>query len=128
VHLYVGGDTRNNGGTMTENTSPNDPVFFLHHANIDRIWAQWERIHGSTYLPTSGFRQGQNLDDRMWPWFEQRPADVLGRAGLGYVYESETRATPRQQLVAVSPPCGGPAPGTIRPSAAHTESMPGSAP
>jgi len=23
--------------------SPGDPVFFPHHANIDRIWAQWQK-------------------------------------------------------------------------------------
>lgn len=23
--------------------SPNDPLFFLHHANIDRIWWEWQQ-------------------------------------------------------------------------------------
>lgn len=34
VHGWVGGD-------MRQATSPNDPVFFLHHCNVDRIWAGW---------------------------------------------------------------------------------------
>ncbi|KEP50120.1 tyrosinase tyrosinase: common central domain protein [Rhizoctonia solani 123E] len=25
--------------------SPNDPLFFLHHANIDRIWWRWQNAH-----------------------------------------------------------------------------------
>lgn len=28
-------------GTMAANSSPNDPVFFLHHANMDRLWSAW---------------------------------------------------------------------------------------
>lgn len=30
---------------MNAFTSPNDPVFFLHHANIDRIWCKWQEAH-----------------------------------------------------------------------------------
>ena len=36
-------------GTMIVSTSPNDPVFFLHHANVDRLWAAWQAR--STYEP-----------------------------------------------------------------------------
>jgi hypothetical protein len=42
VHLFVGGDMTN------LNTSPSDPLFFFHHANVDRIWAQWSSIWGDT--------------------------------------------------------------------------------
>jgi tyrosinase len=27
-----------------------DPVFFLHHANVDRLWAIWAAIHPDTYF------------------------------------------------------------------------------
>ena len=30
------------GGFMTGNLSPVDPVFWLHHCNIDRLWAVWQ--------------------------------------------------------------------------------------
>lgn len=30
------------GGHMAGDFSPNDPVFFLHHANVDRIWHNWQ--------------------------------------------------------------------------------------
>lgn len=40
VHNAVGGD-------MGAAHSPTDPLFFLHHANVDRLWAQWEQsAHG----------------------------------------------------------------------------------
>ncbi|KAJ2900131.1 hypothetical protein GGI21_002438 [Coemansia aciculifera] len=35
VHLGMGGD-------MSALYSSNDFVFFLHHANLDRLWAQWQ--------------------------------------------------------------------------------------
>ena len=49
VHRYI-------GGTMGLMTSPNDPVFWLHHCNIDRLWAQWMVLHpgASPYLPVGG--------------------------------------------------------------------------
>jgi hypothetical protein len=38
---------------MLPMTSPDDPVFSLHHCNIDRIWAQWRRREhpGEPYVP-----------------------------------------------------------------------------
>ena len=30
-------------GIMTQNLSPLDPIFFLHHGNIDRLWDVWTR-------------------------------------------------------------------------------------
>ena len=37
---------------MGPGTSPNDPVFFLHHCNVDRLWARWQYAHpNAPYLP-----------------------------------------------------------------------------
>ena len=30
------------GGQMAQTNSPADPLFWLHHANIDRIWSAWQ--------------------------------------------------------------------------------------
>lgn len=30
------------GGTMNSNNSPLDPIFFSHHAMVDKIWQDWE--------------------------------------------------------------------------------------
>lgn len=45
VHVAVGG----NMGTFR---SPIDPLFFLHHCNIDRIWAQWQSRNFNTRITT----------------------------------------------------------------------------
>jgi tyrosinase len=37
------------GGTMPGMMSPNDPLFYLHHANVDRIWALWQDYHGHSW-------------------------------------------------------------------------------
>jgi tyrosinase len=29
-------------GDFRFSTSPNDPIFFLHHAQVDRVWWQWQ--------------------------------------------------------------------------------------
>jgi tyrosinase len=39
-------------GFMTDMMSPVDPLFFLHHANIDRLWDVWTRKQVRLGLPT----------------------------------------------------------------------------
>jgi tyrosinase len=45
VHVWIGGD-------MGPATSPNDPVFYLNHCNVDRIWEAWLVDQGRTYVPS----------------------------------------------------------------------------
>lgn len=49
VHRWI-------GGNMALATSPNDPVFFLHHCYLDLLWERWRAQHPTSdpYLPTSG--------------------------------------------------------------------------
>jgi tyrosinase len=75
------------GGSMLSMYSPNDPVFFLMHAYVDLLWAQWEGIHGYDY-PESGAQPGHNLYDRMYH-FGVTPASVLDHHVLGYRYDIE---------------------------------------
>jgi tyrosinase len=85
VHAWVGGNM------SSAFTSPNDPVFWLHHCYMDKLWADWQAMHTDqyAYLPDGGARQGHNLNDRMAPWNEKRPADVLNTADLDYHYDSD---------------------------------------
>jgi tyrosinase len=51
---------------MSPSTSPNDPVFYLNHCNIDRIWESWLQTNGQIYVPamTAGaFLNGHRIDD-----------------------------------------------------------------
>ena len=84
------------GGSMDGSCAPNDPVFWLHHCNVDRLWAQWQSSNpGWPYLPPTGSTPlpGQCLDDPMPPWdsgtFSPTPHSVLDHRALGYQYDGE---------------------------------------
>jgi tyrosinase len=82
------------GGSMDRMTSPNDPVFFLHHCNIDRLWALWQQLHPTeSYLPVAGGQYGHNLTDPMMPWGKSdssvTPSSVLNYWALGYQYNTD---------------------------------------
>ena len=84
LHVWV-------GGSMGPGTSPNDPIFFLHHCNVDRLWVEWLNSHPTAdYQPQSGGPQGHNLNDFMFPWDgvattdTVAPSDVLTLANVTY--------------------------------------------
>jgi tyrosinase len=87
THIFI-------GGTMKFAWSPNDPVFLLHHAYVDRLWALWEKYQRRTnkalapnevlYLPRKGGPMGHNLYDPMYPFQPPvRVIDVLNHHKLG---------------------------------------------
>jgi tyrosinase len=90
VHVWVGGA----GGTMALTTSPNDPVFWLHHNNVDRLWDLWQRRNGFSYVPASGARKGDNLNDEMEPFksvgIAVTPRHLLHTEALDYRYAGAT--------------------------------------
>lgn len=99
------------GGHMWRFTSPNDPMFFCHHANVDRLWAMWQ-IDGhqgvGNFPGGAGLGADPNLP--MWPWdggadtpdlpptveipdFSSDPTvstvDTLDHRAMGYAYDTE---------------------------------------
>jgi hypothetical protein len=94
------------GGSMMAMSSPNDPVFWLHHCNVDRLWAEWRLQHGSEpYLPasgTAGVVRGHGLDDRMPPWDWEHnaptPQRVLDHLNLGYMYDTDPPPLPWERV------------------------------
>ncbi|MER6910547.1 tyrosinase family protein [Streptomyces sp. NPDC000594] len=74
VHIWV-------GGQMGQPVSPNDPVFWLHHAFVDKLWADWQRRYpNSGYLPTGNTPDAVDLNETMAPWTGVNgvtPAQVL---------------------------------------------------
>jgi tyrosinase len=69
VHVWVGGD-------MGPASSPNDPVFYLNHCNVDRIWEGWMAHHGRTYQPppsASADLLGHRRNDPLYSILIQTP-------------------------------------------------------
>ena len=54
VHGIVGASRGGQNGLMASSLSALDPIFWLHHCNIDRIWAVWNQ------------RGGQNTANALW--------------------------------------------------------------
>ncbi|PWY94454.1 monooxygenase-like protein [Aspergillus sclerotioniger CBS 115572] len=63
VHNFVGGDLAGDCPKvlpeedcqgMAISFTPNDPLFWLHHAQLDRLWSEWQRHHPSNFAAFSG--------------------------------------------------------------------------
>ncbi|HEY6389921.1 MAG TPA: tyrosinase family protein [Bryobacteraceae bacterium] len=50
-----------------------DPFFYLHHCNIDRLWAMWQADGHATDYPVSGGNAYHNRNDIMYPWVGATP-------------------------------------------------------
>jgi hypothetical protein len=68
------------GGTMGTSTSPADPLFWLHHGFIDKLWADWEATHGGANPPNGS----ETLQPP--PIMTRTVNQVLSTRDLGYVY------------------------------------------
>ncbi|WP_339381558.1 tyrosinase family protein [Brasilonema bromeliae] len=115
-------------GTMSNTLgSPNDPVFWLLHTNIDRLWAEWQNNgrQGSEFYAVPGTEPyGHNLYDRMWPWDGGdsipgsigsidikpylpslasddivRPVDTLDWRKYGYTYDTLVKKVPESDSI-----------------------------
>ncbi|MDO8334798.1 MAG: tyrosinase family protein [Nitrosomonas sp.] len=79
------GDAHNAlNGWLARGISPSDPVFFLIHAQVDRVWAKWQLtnllfdpLDSKAYAPLGTWEasgrpvnrpKGHWSNDSMWPW------------------------------------------------------------
>ncbi|PLB35279.1 tyrosinase family protein [Aspergillus candidus] len=63
VHNFVGGDLAGDCPKplldkdcqgMADSFTPNDPLFWLHHAQLDRLWSEWQHYHPINFAAFSG--------------------------------------------------------------------------
>ncbi|MCX4661823.1 tyrosinase family protein [Streptomyces uncialis] len=66
-------------GQMESSVSPNDPVFWLHHSFVDKLWADWHALHPTSaeYLPAGGTVDVIDLNETMPPWPNTTPQSML---------------------------------------------------
>ncbi len=102
VHVLVGGS-----GLMSSfGTAALDPIFWLHHCNLDRLWERWVRA------PAAGHPAGKNPTDPAW---RNRKFELVNRNGnrvklavkdvldiegrLGYTYSGLPAAADLDELL-----------------------------
>jgi tyrosinase len=108
VHGLVGGRDPQTGvdGLMSDpDTAGLDPIFWLHHANIDRLWEVWGQIPASTGDPP----------DANWvngpPAVGQRAFMLPMPSGVRFTYtpgEMSNLSSRNYEYDDLSPPPGGP--------------------
>lgn len=100
IHRAVGYDQANNRvGLMTVGMAPLDPVFFLHHANVDRLWTAWVKAGGRRTNPTDPAWLEHSFafpETRTFKLVDYRIVDLTGTEGSAghYRYDRETTAAP----------------------------------
>jgi len=101
VHTLVGGfiagadqnDPHNWGLMSNPDTAALDPIFWLHHANIDRLWQVWLNRPGNHTNPTAAnWLTGPPDQTFAMPkpdgsTYNYAAQDVLDTNALGYIYE-----------------------------------------
>lgn len=109
IHTWFGNGS-SHMATLTG--SPFDPFFYLHHCNIDRLWAMWQVDGHSTLYPAAGADPQHGPTDIMYPWTggaagyssnlsfgtivmpdfsglgAKRNVDTLDHRALGYTYDT----------------------------------------
>jgi tyrosinase len=89
VHVRVGGET---GWMRNSRTAAQDPIFWVHHANVDRLWNRWLAEHDRLNLAAS--KASLNKE---FIFFDERGRRVTlsacdlirATAQLGYQYEGQ---------------------------------------
>lgn len=98
VHVYTGGIVTNTQyGLMSDpGTAALDPIFYLHHANIDRMWEGWNTTTGNTNPVDPSWLDGPaSSGDNEFvmpmpgnPAWVFTPRDVNRVSQLDYTYDS----------------------------------------
>jgi tyrosinase len=85
VHQSIGGNM------SVVDLSARDPIFFLHHANIDRLWTDWNR-RGNANSPEQMWRDfafnGNFINGNGGRW-DMSVGDLASPPALGYRYDDD---------------------------------------
>jgi len=98
LHVWIGGEI----GAMANMWSPDDPLFYVHHANIDRFWTLWQDCYNYDKLSQNSLPQNvfpsswSNPDDpsTVYTSTQNMPytVDLDGGTYPSYRFPAATRA------------------------------------
>jgi tyrosinase len=83
VHVQVG----NPHGMGALPWAANDPVFWMHHCNIDRLWASWNSSGGVNPTTVTWLNQTFTFADENCNQVTPRVGDFSATDSLGYQYD-----------------------------------------
>ena len=74
---------------MTTGGSPFDPLFWMHHCNIDRVWDMWLNLAGGRLSPSDSafLDQPYTFADETGMPTTVKVRDILLSRVLGYRYD-----------------------------------------
>ncbi len=81
-HVITGG----NNGHMCDGMSPLDPIFWLHHCNIDRLWAEWQTAGNNT--PPFNLNYNNQFVNGTGQPVQASSASALDFAAMNYSYDT----------------------------------------
>jgi tyrosinase len=119
VHVLVGGTKENTDPNQLENnglmamfeTAGIDPIFWLHHSNIDRLWESWLTVRRHPSDPPDAYKNPTDTDWLNEPagqfvmprpngtTFTTTAKDVLNTKAPALNYEYQDISVPGQQVV-----------------------------
>ncbi len=90
------------GSLSSIHTAAKDPLFFMLHANVDRLWALWQWLKHRTdpdvvEVYEGEDQDGRRLDDSTWPWNGVTTPPRPNFAPGGPLASSPTTAAPGAQ-------------------------------
>ncbi|GAM85668.1 hypothetical protein ANO11243_036750 [Dothideomycetidae sp. 11243] len=108
VHDAIHSMTGSNGHMTYLDYSAFDPIFWLHHTNIDRLWDMWSTVNPNTYVQqanakgsTFTYPAGTSIDSNfgLVPWSKDgnrnlyTSNDVRSTSNFGYTYPETNGAS-----------------------------------
>lgn len=109
IHIDIGGMDESGflvGDMASPATAGRDPIFWMHHANIDRLWDSWLKSGGEaldTYKDRPWYNKKWSFVDETGTRQDISLADFVAlTAGQPIGYEAYENIVRRQQLVAVA--------------------------
>lgn len=88
----IGGLEPYTGDMVNAGRTAFDPIFWGHHSNVDRLWAEWQARH-----PGAG---PDNADAVLVPW-NMQVRDTDSTASLGYIYMQSAHLFPTSNDVPI---------------------------
>lgn len=89
-------------------TAGRDPIFWLHHANVDRLWGEWLHLGGGRRNPDDSLWLGTRFTffDIAGRRIEFSASDVLDLNRLGYSYDKGISTQVIQPSIEMAKPQG----------------------